>query len=125
LPDHYRDRAAMPGGSLYSHVRKRSQIAIADDYRLVLRTEATPLRGVVNLRLDCVEEDRARLLNQRYEVMVFLDGVFLMEDEVALLPFNYRMSTRGLSPGQHLVTMNVLDSQGVPGTASAFIEVPS
>lgn len=123
LPDRYSDRKAMPGGTLYSTVRRSSQISIADDYRLSLAAEPAPGRGVVLLRLDCAEADRGRLLNQRFEVMVFLDGVFLMEDETALLPFNYRMSTRGLAPGQHLVTLNVLDSQGVPGTASAFIQV--
>jgi len=123
LPAAYADRMTMPGGSLYSTVRKRSQISIADDYSLTLGSQPAAGRGVVNLRLDCSEADRGRLLNQRFEVMVFIDGVFLMEDETALLPFNYRLATRGLAPGRHLVTMNVLDSQGVPGTASHFIEV--
>ncbi len=123
LPAGYADRAVMAGGTLYSTVRRRSQITIADDYSLTLGSQPAAGRGVVNLRLDCSEADRGRLLNQRFEVMVFIDGVFLMEDETALLPFNYRLSTRGLAPGRHLVTMNVLDAQGVPGTASHFIQV--
>lgn len=125
LPPSYADRSALPGGGLYSSVRKRSQISIADDYSLTLTATPAPGNSVVNLRLDCAESDRVRLLNQRFEVMIFMDGLFLTEDELAILPFNYRMSTRGLSPGQHLVTMNVLDSKGVPGTASTFVQVVS
>jgi hypothetical protein len=115
----------LPAAGLFSNMRKRSRISIADDYKLTLRVEASPGQSIVNLRLDCAEADRARLVNRRFEVMIFVDGQFLTEDELAILPFNYRMSTRGLAPGQHVATLNVLDSDGVPGTVSAVFEAAS
>ncbi len=123
LPAALADLAQTPG--LFSNVRKKSRISIADDYKLTLRVDESAGQSIVNLRLDCLEADRARLVNRRFEVMIFVDGQFLTEDELAILPFNYRMSTRGLAPGQHIATMNVLDSDGVPGTVSAVFEASS
>lgn len=125
LPAALVDLSRMPGGSLFSNVRKKSRISIADDYKLTLRVEESTGQSIVNLRLDCAEADRARLVNRRFEVMIFVDGQFLTEDELAILPFNYRMSTRGLATGQHIATMNVLDSDGVPGTVSVVFEANS
>jgi hypothetical protein len=62
-------------------------------------------------------------MNGRFEVMLFLDGVFLMEDEDALLPFTYRTSTRGVTPGRHAVTVNVVDTDGNLGTATSEFAV--
>ena len=50
--------------------------------------------------------------------MLFLDTTFLAEDEHSQLPFSYRMSTRGLAPGRHILTANVIDSDGIVGTVS-------
>jgi hypothetical protein len=117
------DLAQMPWPGIFSRAKTRSGILIAEDYRLTLRVETDPAQRLALIRLDCDERDRARLLNQRYEIMLFLDGLFITEDEEALLPFNYRMSTRGIPPGRHLLTVNVLDTGGVPGTVSASFTV--
>lgn len=125
LPPALEDLARMPWPGVLVDAQTRNRIAIDDDYRLTLEVGEEPGQRIATFRLDCVAADRQRLLNRRFEIMLSVDGVFLTEDEHALLPFNYRMSVRGLTPGQHLFTVNVLDSEGVPGTISRVFAVPS
>jgi hypothetical protein len=93
-----------------------------DDYELLLELKQTPEPGVVRVHVDCPPRERPRVMNRRFEVMLFVDSVFVMEDEISLLPFTYDMSTRGLSRGKHLVTANLVDTAGVLGTATREFE---
>jgi hypothetical protein len=125
LPSHLAHLSRMPWPTLFKKTKDKEGIAIAHDYRLLLSVEEDAAQPVARLRLDCQPDDRARLLNRRFELMIFLDGLFVTEDEEALLPFNYQMSTRGVPPGEHIITVNVLDTDGVPGTVSQQIAVGS
>ncbi len=100
-----------------------STMPVADDFPIDLAVEPNPLDRTVIIRANCRLEDRARLLNQRFEIMLFLDAMFVMEDERGLLPFNYRMSTRGIPPGRHALTVNVIDRYGGLGTASQTVDL--
>ncbi|MBT7068194.1 MAG: hypothetical protein HN919_18000, partial [Verrucomicrobia bacterium] len=66
---------------------------VVDDYRIGVRVEVEG--EVAMIRATCDPSDRTRLMNSRFEVMLFIDNVFYTEDERALLPFSYRFSTRG------------------------------
>ncbi|HOX00775.1 MAG TPA: hypothetical protein P5555_04940 [Candidatus Paceibacterota bacterium] len=100
-----------------------SAMPVADDFPIDLAVEPNPRDRTVTIRANCRPEDRARLLNQRFEIMLFLDAMFVMEDERGLLPFNYRMSTRGIPPGRHALTVNVIDRYGGLGTASQTVDL--
>jgi hypothetical protein len=91
---------------------------IADDYTLKLEAKEDVTSRTIEFRIDCAPADRPRLLNHRFELMLFLDGVFLAEDERSQLPFSYRMSSRGIPPGRHLLTANVIDSESAVGTST-------
>jgi hypothetical protein len=123
LPVHLAQLQQAPWPSVFGAAKSRFGVVMAEDYRLQLEVTEDPRQPVVGLRLNCHPDDRSRLLNKRFEIMLFLDGQFITEDEEALLPFNYRMSTRGIPPGDHLLTINVIDSDGVPGTVSATFSV--
>ena len=60
------------------------------------------------VRVRIGERDRESLVNARFEVMLFLDTVFLFEEEDGAPVFSYELDTRALSPGRHLLTANVL-----------------
>lgn len=92
---------------------------IAEDYGLAITVREDAVQRLANIRVDLQSTDRARLLNRRFELMLFVDALFVAEDERSQLPFSYRMSTRGLAPGKHVVTVNVVDSESSLGTASA------
>jgi hypothetical protein len=91
---------------------------MADDYTLSLEAQQDAASRTVEVKTDCSSANRARLFNKRFELMLFLDTTFLVEDERSQLPFSYRLSTRGLAPGRHIFTANVVDADSAVGTVS-------
>jgi hypothetical protein len=91
---------------------------IADDYSLAIEAPQDAATRTVEIQVDCSPANRARLFNKRFELMLFLDTTFLAEDERSQLPFSYRISTRGLAPGRHILTANVIDADSAVGTVS-------
>jgi hypothetical protein len=91
---------------------------IAEDYNLQLAITEDATTRIAETRVNCGGDERPRLFSKRFELMLFLDTAFLMEDERSQMPFSYRMSTRGLTPGRHVLTANVVDADGSVGTAS-------
>ncbi len=63
---------------------------------------STPVRVVLDPSI------ATHLINERFEIMLFVDTVFLAEDEEGANPFTYRLDTAALSAGKHLLTANVL-----------------
>ncbi len=61
---------------------------------------------IVRVRLR--SQDRNFMVNQRFEVMFFVDTVFLFEEEEGQDPFNFAWDTKGLNPGEHLLTVNLI-----------------
>ena len=45
------------------------------------------LKGTVPVTIFIADEDRIALENSRYEIMLFVDTVFLFEDEAGFSPF--------------------------------------
>ena len=66
------------------------------------------VRDYAIVRVSLGAADRAVLLRARFEVMFFVDTVFLFEEEQATDPLNYTLDVSDLPPGEHLLTVNVL-----------------
>jgi hypothetical protein len=64
--------------------------------------------GVTPLRVTLDPAHAVHLVDTRFEIMVFVDTVFLFESEDGSNPFNHLLDTRALAPGPHLLTVNVL-----------------
>jgi len=75
------------------------------------------------VRVDVPDEDRDVPLNQQYEIIVFIDSVFFAEEERGHLPFNYPLELKELSPGEHLLTVNVITFGDQIGIGSMKIRV--
>lgn len=85
------------------------------------------LKGVVPVRVRLSEEDAGRFANERFELAIFVDLTVIFESEDAVTPFTFLWDTSHLSPGQHLLTVNVLgieDHFGVK-TRAVMIGEPS
>ena len=65
------------------------------------------LAGAVPVRIRLAEADVASLLQSRFEVMVFVDAEFWFEEEEGTHPLTFRLDTRGLPPGVHVLTVNL------------------
>lgn len=97
---------------------------LADDYRIDVSANSRGDPPEVRVRVDCPPAERARLLVRRFEIMVYVDNVFALEDEVSQLPFTCDLTTRGLAAGRHTLTVNLLDTDGTLGTATVVFETP-
>lgn len=66
------------------------------------------LSGIVPVRIDIAPEDFIQLVNARFEVMIFVDGIFIHEVEEGMSPFTYQFDTTNLLQGRHVLTVNIL-----------------
>lgn len=79
--------------------------------------------GDVAVHVDVDPQDRERLLADQFEIILFVDNVFFAEAERGYLPFNWRWELDSLSPGEHVLTVNVSSFKGQVGVASRKIRI--
>jgi len=85
--------------------------ASSADGEVILR-EGIPVRVVLS------NTSKEWLRKTRYEIAVYLDNVFLIEDEEANDPYTYWLRTRDINNGMHIITVNVVGYQGEVGAKS-------
>ncbi len=66
-----------------------------------------------------------RLSQQRFEIVYFVDGLFVGENEIGALPATWNVDLSKLSPGEHLLTVNVRGYEGSFGFGSHKLTVPA
>lgn len=74
------------------------------------------VQGVASLRAAIEGKDIRWANENKFEVALYVDYVFLMEDETGTSPFNYRLDTAQFSEGEHTFTVNVIGYNGEVGT---------
>ncbi len=79
--------------------------------------------GKVAIQLDVDPDDRARLLEQRFEVGFFLDGKYMFENEVGFLPMTWVWDAGAVNEGIHYVTGNVWGYAGQFGATTIAVRV--
>jgi len=117
-----RDGAVVPGSSYL--------LARAPEFTLALAAGAktdedgTPIvAGELALRLQLSEIGQTLLRNRRYEVVFFVDGALVSEDETGYTPYTWAFDTRGLANGRHVLTVNLATLDGQVGSASIAVRV--
>ncbi|MCA9409404.1 MAG: hypothetical protein KC733_11995 [Candidatus Omnitrophica bacterium] len=85
--------------------------------------EIPVLEKIAPIRITIAPEDQQWLTETKYEIGMFLDGIFLLEDEEGNNPYTYQLNTAGLNPGQHYLTVNVVGYEGEVGTLSRYFTV--
>jgi len=73
-----------------------------DDENVIIVKGKVPLQVVIDPR------DEAALIQNQFEVMFFIDTSFLFEEEKANSPSTFYLDFNDLTPGYHLVTVNVM-----------------
>lgn len=79
------------------------------------------LRGKTALKMVLDEKVKKIITEQRYEIIFFVDFKFTSEEEGGYSPYTWVWDTRGVSNGEHIVTVNVCTLTG--GVASGSIKV--
>jgi hypothetical protein len=87
--------------------------------------QASPLvlTGVVPVRVLIDPEDNRWLVETKYELGLFIDNIFLAEDEEGVNPYTYTFNTKGLNDGPHIITANIVGYEGEVGTESVVVMV--
>ncbi|MFY9973451.1 MAG: FlgD immunoglobulin-like domain containing protein [Chromatiaceae bacterium] len=90
----------------------------------VSESDAVPaVRQSVNVRVDVAEDDKPRLMEDQFEVLLFVDGQFFAEAERGYLPLNWRWELSQFPPGEHVLTVNVSSFKGQVGVASRKVRL--
>ena len=75
------------------------------------------------VHVDVDQEDKAILLNQQHEIMLFNDFIFHAEEERGYLPFNFPWELQQLAAGEHILTVNISSHADQVGVGSRKIRV--
>jgi hypothetical protein len=126
-----RARAAQAPHEMYNHWRHdrtrchnlEASLSIADGARRV-ENGAALFDGPLPIRLDLPPDDAAFLQEERFEVVVYLDGLFVFEEEQGYLPFSWTAKSDVIPPGDHVVTMMIRGYEGHFGSASIRVHRP-
>jgi hypothetical protein len=81
------------------------------------------IRGPVVVRVDVAESLRAQVLNERMELVHYVDGRLQYENEVGFLPASWRLDPAGLAEGDHYLTTNLRGYEGHFGVDTVRIRV--
>ncbi len=114
LPDH----SSTVGG-----LRKSPEFTLTFPEVKDKNSQGIPLiRGVATLRVLINPEDVKWLTESKFEIGLYIDGIFLVEDEEGSNPYNYRLNTKMLNNGAHTITVNVTAYTGEMGSKSLLLE---
>ena len=108
-----RERSRDPRLSLY----------LRDGGREIQPGKPVPFDRPLRVQVKAGEADTRHLIDERFEVCVFLDGTLLFEDEDGLLPFTFQLDPEGRAQGPHLLTVMVLTAADHAGTVSCVLNV--
>lgn len=79
------------------------------------------VKGRVDVRIDVSDADKPRLMEDQFEVLLFVDSQFFAEAERGYLPLNWAWELQQFPPGEHILTVNISSFKGQVGVASRRI----
>ncbi len=90
----------------------------------MLKSKVPVLSGKTIVKVDLAKEDRFNFENQQFEICFFLDNEFYAEDETGYTPFNWVWNLSDVTPGEHLLTVNISSFKDQVGvvTKKVYIE---
>ena len=100
------DRSIYAKGYFKIKHEPRIDVHFTGDY--VQKKNMTVINGDIGLKITVHEQDRIIFEKNRFELIIYIDTVFLFEDESAIIPYVYNLEVDDLSEGEHIVTINLL-----------------
>jgi len=79
--------------------------------------------GRTPIRVELDKRDMQDLINKRFEIMLFVDGIFVFEMEEGSSPFTFYWDTKGFTKGSHIVTVNIMSYDDHIGVVSREVIV--
>jgi hypothetical protein len=74
--------------------------------------------------MSVAEEDQTFMYDQRFEVVYYVDFIFVYEEELGYTPFNWQWDPKGVNEGVHYITAMLRGYEGHFGTTTmkVFVE---
>ena len=79
--------------------------------------------GHLRLRVDVSEQDRILITEERFELMFLVDFIFVCEEEVGFLPYNWIWVPQTRSEGLHTITVNLIGYEDHIGSATVKVRL--
>ena len=79
--------------------------------------------GSLQVMIEFSELTRQRLLEQRYEIILYVDDVMVLEDESGYTPYTWILDSSTLENGEHVLTVNIATLSDQVGTFSQKVVV--
>ncbi|HET8946942.1 MAG TPA: hypothetical protein VFQ07_08155, partial [Candidatus Polarisedimenticolia bacterium] len=76
------------------------------------------------LKLELPADEAAFVQEERFETVIYVDGVFAFEEEQGYLPFTWTLDPAMLTAGEHVVTFMVRGYEGHFGSSSIRVSRP-
>ncbi len=89
----------------------------------VYKKDIPIVRGNTPVRITLDSQHKNWLTESKYELGIYIDSIYLMEDEQGTSPFTYLLDTTGMNEGIHTLTINVVSYTGEVGTRSELFFV--
>lgn len=80
------------------------------------------LKGRILVHVE-LGETESFLIEQRYEITFFLDGLFYAEDEAGYTPYNWVWDVTDVKAGEHILTVNLASFKDQIGVRSLKVKV--
>lgn len=77
----------------------------------------------IAVRIDLPPREQSRAANERFEVLFFVDGQMVFENEIGFLPMTWTWNLQGINEGVHYVTANLRGYDGHYGVATLRFRV--
>lgn len=74
--------------------------------------------------VEIAEADRRYMLDQRFEIVYYVDFLFQGEEELGYTPYQWHWDPKGMAPGEHYLTVMLRGFDGHFATASLKVLVP-
>ena len=81
------------------------------------------VKNRVPVRFNVPADVQQRMLNDRFEPILFVDGEYKTENEVGFFPMTWNWDPKGLVEGEHVLTVNLRGYDGHLGSASVKVFV--
>jgi len=112
----------------YLHYKHDPRICHEPGFKVLFPAKDNPsektdpaVSGAVPVRIELDERDIQHLINTRFEIMVYVDGIFISEAEEGSSPYTFYLDTSGFKKGPCILTVNILSYDGHIGTVSRKI----
>ena len=125
----YRERTAPKKSELFNHWQHPR--AACRDPRIFLkvigvehRKDGVPIiDGETYFQMTIDLQDQKIMVDQKFEVVYYVDGVFIYEEELGYTPFSWRWNPAGVNAGIHYITVVLRGYQGHFGSATKKVWV--